>query len=48
MKKETDRMRIKRQAIEACRDKTGRIIPKLVVAAAKNPKHVGIMNLTGM
>ena len=32
-------MKIKRQAIQACRDKTGRIIPKLVVEAAKDAKN---------
>lgn len=31
-------MEEKRKAIEACRDKHGRILPKLVVAAARNPR----------
>lgn len=40
MRKETDRTKQKRQAIEACHDRTGRVVPSLVVAAAKNPKSV--------
>ena len=40
MRKETDRTKQKRAAIAACQDKSGSIIPSLVVAAAKNPKSV--------
>lgn len=40
MRKETDRAKQKRSAIEACKDRSGRIIPGLVVAAAKNSKSV--------
>lgn len=41
MRKENERTKQKRQAIEACRDKFGRIIPRLIwQTAKKSPKHV--------